>query len=842
MSRIDFAAANSAALPLCPGLLESLLPGGTVQGREYQCSDLSGGGGDSLRVNLDSGKWADFADDARGGDLVSLVAAIRGVNQPEAARVLSEMAGPVAAPKQQQKEKPSVIIPAPKGVRPPVSFKHHRFGDPAATWEYRDASGRLLGFVARFNHNEVDAKGKTKKDFCPMVYTARGWRWQGFPEPRPLYGLHRLAHAALAASVLLVEGEGKADALQEALGKNVAVLSLCGGSKGVARLDFSPLQGRKMVYWPDADEPGAKAALLVCANAKLAGAASVTVVVPPDGVPQGWDGADAIKGGWNSAKLTAHIRENRVSHESFMDVAASRWDVDVDGMVRKLELPSEEYCLAKSLFSDLPVPFEGEESPCLVPSILPERLREFVCVAAEAVQVPAELVLINALASMAIAIQGKARVVIHEDYSEPLNLYALVALPPGERKSAIVELCKRPLREWEQQAFMEIKDARRDAEADRKSLEKVIEGKRTQLTRAKNDERRALMDEIRQLEADLPEVPEVPRLFVDDVTPEAVAALLVKQNERLGIQEAEGGIFDILAGRYSNGAPNIDLFLKAWGGESVTVDRRRGDPLRLQSPLLTVCISPQLDVIESLADKPGFRGRGLLARFLFILPASRVGYRDIDTKPIPEAVKGRYAECLRRALSVRPSFAPDGSVVPHSIPLAPGAESVRRALASHVESHMQSGGELEGVKDWANKLTGNATRLAGLLHFFASDSPLASPISETTMNTAATMAAVLVDHAKAAFSLMGDDASTTAAKRVLGWIKTLPDGDRTQFTSRECWRRFQGSFSSMAEVNAALSVLEERSFIAKWTETGPAKRGRPSQIWRVHPAVYGGEQ
>lgn len=838
MSNIDYAAVNRAALPLCPGLLESLLPGGTIQGREYQCSDLSGGGGDSLRVNMDTGKWADFAtgDDAKGGDLVSLVAAIKGVNQPEAARVLSEMTGMPApasttAKRQQRDSRPVAIVPVPDGIKPPASFKHFRFGEPAATWEYRDASGRLLGYVGRFNKEEADSKGKLKKDFCPMVYTSQGWRWQGFPEPRPLYGLHRLAHAAPAASVLLVEGEGKADALQEALGANVAVLSLCGGCKAVTKLDFSPLQGRKVIYWPDADTPGAKAALLVCTNAKLAGTASVMVAVPSDGVPEGWDGADAIKEGWDRNRLTAHIKESCITHETFIDVAASRWGIDVDAMARAPEADT-----TISMFPDVPVPFEGQETPDINPAILPDRLREFVCTVADAVQVPPELVLINALSSMAIAVQGKARVVIHGDYSEPLNIYALVALPPGERKSAIVELCKHPLREWEQQAFLEVKDTRRNAEADRKSLEKVIEGKRGQLSRVKADERRGLMAEIRQLEEELPDVPEIPRLFVDDVTPEAIAALLAKQGERLGIQEAEGGIFDILAGRYSNGAPNIDLFLKAWGGEPVTVDRRRGEALRLQSPLLTVCISPQPDVIESLADKPGFRGRGLLARFLFVLPASRVGYRDIDTKPIPEAVKASYAQCIRAALAVQASTGTDKITIPHSIMLSPGAENIRRTLASHVEVNMQSGGELEGIKDWGNKLPGNATRIAGLLHFFAADSPLTTLIHESTMNVAATIAAVLVDHAKAAFSLMGDDISTVAAKRVLEWIRTFSG----EFTGRECWRRFQGSFACMAEVNAALSLLEERGFIAKWTPEGPTKRGRPSQVWKVHPAIRGG--
>lgn len=342
---IDFAALNSATLSRCPGLLEALLPGGRVQGREYQCSDLTGGGGDSLRVNMDSGKWADFAagDDAKGGDLVSLVAAIRGVSQLEAARELAALAGvttlTTSTPNRQpQSSKPAAIVPVPEGVKPPDSFRHNRFGEPAATWEYRDVSGRLIGYVARFNRAEIDARGKPKKDFCPMVYTAQGWRWQGFPDPRPLYGLHRLAQAA---SVLITEGEGKADALQAALGANVAVLSLCGGSNAVAKHDFSPFKDRKVVYWPDADASGSKAALLVCTNAKLAGAASVAVAVPPDGVPEGWDGADAVKEGWDSGRLVAHIQGSRVTHEAFMDVATSRFGLSIAAMTRarQPELP-----------------------------------------------------------------------------------------------------------------------------------------------------------------------------------------------------------------------------------------------------------------------------------------------------------------------------------------------------------------------------------------------------------------------------------------------------------------------------------------------------------------------
>ena len=47
----------------------------------------------SFKVNLRSGRWADFATGDRGGDPISLAAFIFGLSQVEAARKLAEMLG-----------------------------------------------------------------------------------------------------------------------------------------------------------------------------------------------------------------------------------------------------------------------------------------------------------------------------------------------------------------------------------------------------------------------------------------------------------------------------------------------------------------------------------------------------------------------------------------------------------------------------------------------------------------------------------------------------------------------------------------------------------------------------
>jgi hypothetical protein len=139
---------------------------------------------------------------------------------------------------------------------------------------------------------------------------------------------------------------------------------------------------------------------------------------------------------------------------------------------------------------------------------------------------------------------------------------------------------------------------------------------------ANADNPRELQCEINAREAALPEVPVPPRVFVEDCTPEALALRLWEHGERMAVISDEGGFFDPLTGRYSNGVPNFDIYLKAHSGSPYGVDRKdkTKPPLILNRPLLVVVFCPQPDVIAKLSDKPGFLGRGLLARILYVSP------------------------------------------------------------------------------------------------------------------------------------------------------------------------------------------------------------------------------
>lgn len=172
---------------------------------------------------------------------------------------------------------------------------HQQYGRPPQTWTYTDAGGRPVFLVARF----VAPDGG--KVILPLSYGrlgdgAPGWRWKAFAPPRPLYGLHRLSSVP-DAPVLIVEGEKTCVAAQQLLPGYVC-LTWSFGAKSAARTDWSPLRGRDVTLWPDADEPGARAMAEVARLCAAAGAASIHMVKPPDAVPAGWDLADALEHGW----------------------------------------------------------------------------------------------------------------------------------------------------------------------------------------------------------------------------------------------------------------------------------------------------------------------------------------------------------------------------------------------------------------------------------------------------------------------------------------------------------------------------------------------------------------
>lgn len=352
MTLDDFATVGEAALQNIASLLGDWFPNGVTEGMEFCIGSISGEAGKSLRVRLEGAKqgvWSDFSAEEGGSDLISLYALKEGVSQGKACAAIAAALGIVLTPNpnapKSTKSRPDVIkslitvnrapaqagkgveaISAKKSKTPwtpllpvpanagPYPKAHMVRGKPDASWEYRDQAGQLLGVIYRFTDSAGD------KVVVPCVYakhaeTARcEWRWMAFPEPRPLY-LRGALRPELP--VLLLEGEKCVDAGHAMLGANLDVVSWSGGSKATAKTDWTPLAGRTVVMWPDADskrykdshkfsgelmpegeQPGMSAMVKIGGILQAQGCTTYLVDIPAPGVVEdGWDIADLIASG-----------------------------------------------------------------------------------------------------------------------------------------------------------------------------------------------------------------------------------------------------------------------------------------------------------------------------------------------------------------------------------------------------------------------------------------------------------------------------------------------------------------------------------------------------------------
>jgi len=316
--------AESLLAAWCPGVRQ----GGEWVALNPTRPDRSPG---SFRINLQTGKWSDFATGDSGGNLFDLYCYLQGgldarAALPEFQRAFGcvpqvrAAAAPVPAPTAtgfgelvMPIPPDAPALPASRNVKQP-SGQWLRF-PLVASWAYRDAGGNVLLHIARI-------ETQAGKELLPLTCwrTEAGalrWRWKSAPAPRPLYGLDRLAGSP-AAQVVVVEGEKCAAALQDLIdavpGASGALVAVTwpGGCKAVARADWSPLAGRRVAIWPDADPPGREAADSIAQRLRAL-SCDVRVLADQSERPIGWDVADAIADGWTLQDVLAWMRASSIA-------------------------------------------------------------------------------------------------------------------------------------------------------------------------------------------------------------------------------------------------------------------------------------------------------------------------------------------------------------------------------------------------------------------------------------------------------------------------------------------------------------------------------------------------
>jgi replicative DNA helicase len=302
------------------------------------------------------------------------------------------------------------------------------------------------------------------------------------------------------------------------------------------------------------------------------------------------------------------------------------------------------------------------------------------------------------------------------------------------------------------------------------------------------------------------------------------------------VMSAEGDVFDLMAGRYSTkGMGNFGVFLKGHAGDPLRVDRV-GRSEFVKEPAITIGLAVQPDVIRGLSEKPGFRGRGLLGRFLYALPVSLLGRRDTGAPPVAGAISAEYQANVIALLKLPFGTDENGDPGPHMLRLTPEAQASIRAFEAWLEPQLSEFGELGGMTDWAGKLVGAVGRITGILHmalFADTSAPWDACIERTTVDNAICIGRYLIAHARAAFAEMGADEVVEQAKTILRWIENQ---NASQFTKRDAHQGLRTRFKRVEELDAPLGLLLTHWYIRGRPEPAGGGPGRkPSPTFEVNP-------
>ena len=468
-----------------------------------------------------------------------------------------------------------------------------------------------------------------------------------------------------------------------------------------------------------------------------------------------------------------------------------------------------------------------EQLPPFPTEALPKAIADYAQAVAANTQTAPDMAGVTALGVLAIALQGKYEVQVNGSWTEQLSLLTTTIAPPGERKSPVLKLMTRCIEEYERQYNEKLAPEIRNRRLDREADERRIAGLSKELEHDPDPEKE---EELRRLKTGLEEEPELipARFTADDCTSEALTALMAKHHGRIGVISAEGGIFDILAGRYNNRV-NLDIWLKGWCGDMVKVDRLGREPQYIPNPCLSACFAIQPSVLAEIMDNTIMNGRGLVARFLFSSPPSRIGTRTFFAPAIPQEVTKRYTDLIFRLMDL------ELAEKPKALLLSTEASEI---IARHFEENEQFlNGRGQVIAEWGNKYIGTILRIAGLMSITEGETEF---ISGEIMSRAIALGRYFQAHTWYAYAMIGSDISQQKAAFVLAQLK---EKRITEIKRQELFQMCRGRyFKKTEDIFPTLALLEEHGYIAQ-VQPERTGAGRPPDVkLHVNPKAFSEEK
>jgi hypothetical protein len=636
------------------------------------------------------------------------------------------------------------------------------------------------------------------------------WDWKVTNVRRVPYRLPELIAADPAEPVFVPEGEKDVERLR-ALG---LVATCNAGGAGKWRAEYTEhFAGKTVIILPDNDDAGRKHAQQV--HDQLSGITAKVAIVELPALPEKGDVSDWLAAGGTRDQLLALVEHS--SQASIGDIGDKTLKPNFEAIVPLVEsLP------------EFPI------------DALPLVLSRFASELSVATQTPLDMAALLSLAACATAIAKRVEAQITSDWSEPANIYVMVGLDSGNRKSSVFKKAMAPLNDWERSERERLAPEIRAYEQAYRILAGRVKKLEDKAGREADPHKRRLAEEgAAQALAELAALTPVyaPRLIADDATPESITTIMLQQGGRLACMSPEGGMFEMMRGKYSK-MPNFDIFLKGHAGDDHRVDRVSRPSEFIPKAALTLALCVQTAVIQEVSANRDFASRGLTARFLYALPESPMGRRRIDAQPMSADVEEAYSYVVRELCSMEVDLDEGGMARAWRVPLSSEAHERLRKYRCWLEPQLGEGKALYDIQSWASKLPGAIVRLATIMHaaeYYNHSRWWEFPITEETMAQAITVGEYLLPHAQAALSMMLTTTELAGARRILAWILSH---DKRQVTHRDVWQATKNRFKKSADLDEPLALLVDHNYVRllRLDRSGPGRPGGPT--YEANPELF----
>lgn len=458
------------------------------------------------------------------------------------------------------------------------------------------------------------------------------------------------------------------------------------------------------------------------------------------------------------------------------------------------------------------VSFDEYDLPKFDLNVFPDSLKRFIISVSDFTQTPDDLAAICLIGMLSVSLQNKFEVEPIKGWSESLNTYSTVLLGPSNRKSAVFNLFMTLVLSYQQELEVQYNKKMKENELQISILEKQIEKLKTDYVKTKKVE---FLDEMKELHDKKIELSSLAKntFILDNVTEEKLVSTLFENEEKVGIFSSEGDLFERFKSSVRMDSHKTDVYLKAYSGDALRVDRISRSTEILYSPALTICISAQPTVIEDMPKK--IIDRGLIPRFLIAVPNDTLGQRDIFNAPnLDENLKSKYNDFIRKLLEFECSE-------PIILNLSDEAFQLLKQQEYEIEQlFLKDQLYHKELRGWGGKLLGNLLRLAGLIHVatHAQNSTdlneIPTVIEKSTLQNVFDLKEYFDMHIQKAFGIMRNTVTYEDARYLLDKILNYAEIEIT-FTieKQKIWQNTKKKFLITAKLNEALSILEDRGYI-----------------------------